>query len=247
MIQVIERAVDILEFVAGHDGKPVQLIKIAENARLSQPTCANIVKTLVSKNYLENVSRKEGYILGISAYKLTGTVEYNQGLIAASSDLMKDLVQAVNETCLLGILKNNKRVVIHEVQANNDLQVKTKKEADVYGTASGKLLMSFLTEKDLNVLIENIGLPDASLWPGIKSKTQLMNALKTIALAKMVQTVTNNHIIGLAVPVMKNDKVIASLSVYLPESRLTTSHKKNILKLLNSTASQINQRLNEAG
>ncbi len=60
MIQVIERAIDILEFVALHGKYPVQLIRIAEHVNISQPTCANVVKTLVKRNYLENASKKPG-------------------------------------------------------------------------------------------------------------------------------------------------------------------------------------------
>jgi DNA-binding IclR family transcriptional regulator len=235
----------MLEFVSRQDNKPVQLIKIAENAGLSQPTCANIVKTLVSKGFLENVSRKEGYILGVNAYRLTGNVEYSQNLITASTDLMQDLVNTLNETCLLGILKNNKRVVINEIHANNDLQVKTKPEAPVYETASGRLLMAFLAEKELNQLIDNIGLPAASVWPGIKSKTQLIKALEHINEEKLVQTLTPNHIIGLAIPVYNKNVVVASLSVYIPESRFSVGHKKNILKLMQAVANKINQRLNK--
>src|SRR3990170_5207242 len=99
MIQVIVRALDILEFVAKHGKEPVQLIKIAENAELSQPTTANIVKTLVDKNYLERVSRKDGYRLGPAAYHLTGNHSYTQNLVLAAKDLMEELTNHLNETC----------------------------------------------------------------------------------------------------------------------------------------------------
>jgi DNA-binding IclR family transcriptional regulator len=37
--------------------------------------------------------------------------------------------------------------------------------------------------------------------------------------------------------------VIASLSIFLPESRFTSTHKETILKELRSAAQQINERL----
>jgi IclR family KDG regulon transcriptional repressor len=245
MIQVIVRAIDILEFVAKHDNKPVQLIKIAEAIGLSQPTCANIIKTLVYKNYLENISRKEGYILGINAFRLTSNVSYNQSLVAASHDLMEELVKKVNETCILGVLKNNKRVVLNEVQANNDLQVKTKFEADIYPTASGRILLSFMPEKEQNQLIENLGLPDPSTWQGVKTTAQLLNALKQIKKDQIVQTLSQQHIVGLAIPVFKKGQVIAALSVYLPESRFAPAHRDNIVKLMHRTANKIKERLDK--
>ncbi|MEO7766006.1 MAG: IclR family transcriptional regulator C-terminal domain-containing protein [Ferruginibacter sp.] len=245
MIQVIVRAINILEFVAKHDNKPVQLIKIAENSGLSQPTCANIVKTLVDKNYLENISRKEGYILGINAFRLTGNVAYNQSLVAAANVPMQELVKKVNETCILGIIKNNKRIVLNEVQANNDLQVKTKFEADIYPTASGRLLLSFLPEKVQEQLVDSFGLPDATMWPGIKSKPQLMAALKKIKTDQLVQTLSAHHIVGLAIPVFKKGQVIAALSVYLPESRFKPAHRDNIIKLMYRAANKIKESLDK--
>lgn len=245
MIQVIVRAIDILEFVAKHGNQPVKLVNIAENSGLSQPTCANIVKTLVDKNYLENISRKEGYILGINAFKLTGNIEYNQSLVAASNDLMQELVKKVNETCILGILKNNKRLVVNEVQANNDLQVKTNVEADIYNTSSGRLLLAFLPEKEQEGIIQKIGLPAPSIWAGIKNKSNLLSALNKIKISEVVQTLSSNHIIGLAVPVFKKGRVIAALSVYLPESRLEPAHRENILRLMKRTVNKITERLDK--
>lgn len=245
MIQVIVRAIDILEFVAQHGNQPVKLVNIAHQVGLSQPTCANIVKTLVDKKYLENISRKEGYILGINAYRLSGSEAYNQSLVSASSALMKELVEKINETCILGVIKNNKRLVINEVQANNDLQVKTKMEAEIYNTSSGRLLMSFLEEKEMNQLIQVIGLPDPAIWSGTKNIANLVSALNKIKNSQVSQTLSSNHIIGLAIPVFKKKQVIASLSVYLPESRFNPTHKENILKMMKRTANKISERLDK--
>lgn len=246
MIQVIVRAIDILEFVASHGNQPVKLAKIAEHSVLSQPTCANIVKTLVVKNYLENVSRKEGYILGVNAYRLTGNVSYNQNLVAAAEEPMKDLVEKINETCLLAILKNNKRLVVHEVQANNDLQVKTKLEAEVYRTASGRILFAFLPEKERNQLVDKLGLPDVSFWPGIRTKNDLVHAASKIRTEQQVQTKNAHHIVGLALPIFRKNEVVAALSVYLPESRFNPKQKDAIFKAMQRTANKIKEGLGTA-
>ncbi|MEJ7769025.1 MAG: IclR family transcriptional regulator C-terminal domain-containing protein [Chitinophagaceae bacterium] len=246
MIQVIVRALDILEFIAQHGKEPVQLIKIAENAGLSQPTTANIVKTLVSKNYLEHVGRRTGYRLGANAFHLTGNLSYNQNLILAAKDFMEDLTHQLNETCLIGVLRNNKRFILHAVHSDQDLQVRTRTEADVYPTASGRLLTAYLTQKELDNLVQSIGLPPASVWPGAQTREGLEKALQKIRKQEFVQTLNDKHIMGFAVPVYKNKQVISSLSVFLPESRATTAYRENILKLMLRTANKIKERLNKA-
>jgi DNA-binding IclR family transcriptional regulator len=245
MIQVIVRALDILEFVAQHGKEPIQLIKIAENAGLSQPTTANIVKTLVTKNYLEHVGRKEGYRLGANAFHLTGNLSYNQNLILAAKDPMEDLTKQLNETCLLGVLRNNKRYIIHAVQSNQDLQVRTRSEAEVYPTASGRLLTAYLTPKQLDNLINAVGLPSAAVWPGVQTRETLEKALLKIRKEEFVQTLSNTHIVGFAVPIYKDKQVISSLGVFMPESRVTPAIKANIIKLMNRTANKIKERLNK--
>lgn len=243
MIQVIVRAFDILEFVAQHGKEPVQLIRIAENAGLSQPTTANIVKTLVDKNYLERVGRKEGYRLGPAAYQLTDNLSYSHNLILAAKDLMEELTEEVNETCLLAIIKNNKRFILYNVQSNQDLQVRARVEAPVYQTATGRLLLAFQPPNLLDNFIRTMGLPDVNEWQGVQTKEKLEKVLAKIRKEEFCQTENASHIIGYAVPIVQDQQVVASLSVYLPSSRVTATHRSRIIKLMQSTASKIDIRL----
>ncbi len=241
MIQVIERGIDILEFVALHGKEPVQLIKIAEHVNISQPTCANIVKTLVKRNYLENASKKTGYILGAGAYKLTGNLSYNQDLLLTAKPVMEELTQKLNETSLLGVLRNNKRLILHSVQSDQDLNVRAKVEADVFSTASGRVLAAYLSNKELDNLVKAVGYPSNEIWPGVQGSQELDKAIKKIHDNEMAQTLSAKHICGFAVPVSRKNQVIAALSIFLPESRLTPNHKAKIIGGLQNASKQIKE------
>lgn len=243
MIQVINRALEILEYVSKQGGEPASLSEIAEAAGIHQTTCANIIKTLTDKNYLEHLGRKKGYRLGASAYHLTGNLAYNQNLILAAKPIMEALTAKLNETSLLGILRNNKRFLVHVVTSDQDLQVRTRSESDIYPTASGRMLMASLPAKELDNLIQILGLPQPHIWPDIHSKEDLLVALQDIRKKEIALTLSTKHIVGLAVPIRKNIQVIASLSIFLPESRFTSTHKEAILQELRSAAQQINERL----
>jgi len=234
---------DILEFVALHGKKPVQLIKIAEHVKLSQPTTANIVKTLMEKDYLEHVSRKEGYRLGIASYRLTGNAFYDQDLISAAKEPMKELTKQLNETTLLAVIRNNKRAILHIVDCDQILQVKTLMVAELYDTSTGRLLMAYLTEKELENIIKAIDYPQKKIWPGAQTMEGLKKQLQQIRENEFVQTLSIHHTVGFAVPVYKNSQVVASLSVFVPQSRYTDSHKEKIYKLIRSTAKKIKERL----
>jgi len=243
MIQVIVRAVNILEFVAQHEKEPVPLFKIALHAGLSQPTTANIVKTLMEKGFLEQVSRKEGYRLGIAAYRLTGNASYDQDLIAASKEPMENLARQLNETTLLAQIRNNKRVILNIVESDQPLQVKTVMVANLYDTSSGRLLMAYLSPKELETLIKAIGYPQKKTWPGAQTMEGLKSQLQIITKNEFVQTLSIYHTVGFAVPVYKNSQVVAALSVFVPQSRYTDSHKEKIYKLIRSAAKKIRERL----
>jgi DNA-binding IclR family transcriptional regulator len=243
MIQVINRALEILEYVAKQGGEPASLSEIAEAAGIHQTTCANIIKTLADKNYLEHLGRKKGYRLGASAYHLTGNLAYNQNLILAAKPIMEALTAKLNETSLLGILRNNKRFLVQVVTSDQDLQVRTRSESDIYPTASGRMLMACLPAKELDNLIQILGLPRPHIWPDIHSKEDLLEALGVIRKNELALTLSAKHIVGLAVPIRKSSQVIASLSIFLPESRFTSTHKETILQELRSAARQINERL----
>jgi IclR family transcriptional regulator, KDG regulon repressor len=243
MIQVVVRALEMLEYVAKKENEPTTLSELAAAVGLNQPTCANIVKTLVDKKYLDHVGRRRGYRLGAMAYNLTDNMAYNQHLVVAARESMEALTAQLNETSLLGILRNNKRFLLHIVNSDQDLQVRSRHESDVYSTATGRMLMAFLGDNELNALIEAIGYPAHHVWPDIETKEQLMNALHDIRRQEMAITHSVKHIVGIAVPIRKGGQVVASLSIFLPESRFTPTRFETILTAIRQAADEINQRL----
>jgi len=235
---------DILEFVAQHDKQPVQLIKIAEHMQLSQPTTANIVKTLLDKGYLEQVSRKEGYRLGIASYKLTGNADYEQDLISAAKEPMLLLTNLLKETTLLAVIRNNKRAILHMVECEQTLLVKAAPVAELYETSTGRLLMAYQNDKELENTIKAIDYPQKKIWPGAQTMEGLKHQLQIIRKNEFVQTLSYfYHTVGFAVPIFRDNRVVAALSVFVPESRYTDSHKGKVYKLIRVAAKQITQQL----
>lgn len=243
MIQVIQRALDILEFVSSKGNEPVQLSKIAEQAGLSQPTTANIVKALVHKNYLEQVGRKVGYRLGIAAYQLTSNPTYDQDLLRAAKEPLKELTGQLNETSLLAVIRNHKRVIVHLEECDQMLQVRTTMIADVYATSTGRLLIAYLSPKEQDNLLKAIGLPNKKVWPGADTKEGLEKELKKIRKEEFVQITSAHHTVGFAVPVYKGENVVAGLSVFVPESRYAESNQEKMFKLIQKTAKKISEQL----
>ena len=243
MVLVVVKALDILEYIARDAGRAYSLTEVAEGLNMHQATCVNILQTLVEKNYLEHLGRKKGYRLGPMAYNLTNNLSYSQDLVLAAKEVMEDLTNRLNETSILGVIRNQKRFIVHLVNSDQDLQVRSRTERTIYETASGRVLLAYLPEKEQTSLINSIGYPSADVWPGADTADGLETELATIRTHELSVTLSKTHIIGLAVPVRRHQQVVASLSVFLPEIRCSQARKKEIETELRTAAGQINRRL----
>ncbi|RRA98078.1 IclR family transcriptional regulator [Larkinella rosea] len=243
MVLVIVKALDILELIAQDPTRAHSLTEIAETMQMNQATCVNILKTLVEKNYLEHLGRKKGYRLGPMAYNLTNNLSYSQDLVLVAKDIMEDLTRRINETSILGVLRNQKRFIVHLVNSDQDLQVRSRTERNIYETASGRLLLAFMSAKERESLVNAIGYPGPDIWPGASTSQGLEAELRSIQAQELSVTRSKTHIIGLAVPVRRHNQVIASLSIFLPEIRFSDDRKKEFESELRTAAQLISQRL----
>lgn len=245
MIQVLHRAFDILELCAKNAERIYTLSEIADKLKLNNTTCANILKTLVARNYIEQVGYKKGYRLGAKAYHLTGNFSFRRDLVQLAKKQMEELVEDLNETCILSILRKTdlKRIVLHEVESKNELSVKTTVEKDAYNAATGRLLLAYLQEKEIDAIIEKFGMPNTAIWPEANSKQKLKKEFAEIQKSEIVFQYDRNHIVGLAIPIRKDDKVIASLGIYMPEMRYQGEMKKVAVNRLREAVNQITNNL----
>ncbi|TDB67404.1 IclR family transcriptional regulator [Arundinibacter roseus] len=245
MIQVIHRALDLMELIAMDPQKPKPLGELADSLGLNHGTCANILKTLVTRGYIEQLGAKKGYILGSKSYVLTGNDAYHKDLMEASQQAMDELTRLTNENCLLAILKDSQRLIVYRTFAEQDLQVRTSEEKPAYESASGRMLLAMLPAETIERFILKFGLPTDNAWPEVHSKEELFAALSLIQREEFaLQTISNRHIVGIAVPIRRKGIVAASLSIYLPEYRYMATDKTQLVNNLRKAAQAINTNLN---
>ena len=243
MIQVINRALDILEFIAKDPNRKFGLGEIADKLELNHSTCANIIKTLVNREYLDQPGKKQGYKLGPKAYYLTGNFSNKKELLKVSKEPMKGLLKKFNESCILAIVKDNMRVTLFKELSTQELQVVTSgEERNVYMTATGRMILACMDRQDQELFIQKYGLPNA-MWKGIIEKADLMKELDLIKKKQLAVHYDGAHVVGVGAPVYKNDKVIASLGIYLPEVRFNYKLQELIFSQLSSTARLISKEI----
>lgn len=241
---MVNRAIDILEFINRDIEKEYSLSEIANSLKLNRSTCANNIKTLADREYIEQKDRRRGYKLGSQAYSLSENYSNKDDLLLVAVEPMRRLRLMLNETCLLAILRNNKRITIHIDQCTHDLKVVFGyQERNAYLTASGRLLISTLTDDEQDSFINQYGIPEPDMWPEIKNVEGLRKELAKIKEKEIAVHFDKSLIVGIAVPVFMNDKVIASLAIYLHQSRFTFKSKNLIFDKLKKTGYYIRKEL----
>lgn len=243
MIQVIHRALNVLELLAEDPQKGRPLGQIAQSLGLHKGTCGNILRTLVERGYVERTEDQRAYRLGPMLRQVATGAAGDAELVAAAHYVLQNLTQNLNETSLLGVVRGSKRITLDSVPCDQDLQVNSREVRDVYETASGRVVLAYFSEERFEAFLRRTGPPDAGVWPGVQSRAELRAALSTIAEEELAVTRSPKHIVGLAVPVRKQDDVVASVSVYLPEVRYEPARQEAIIEALREAGRQITHRL----
>ena len=246
MIRVLHKAFDILEFLVAEADRPRGLGEISGDLGLNAGTCANILKTMVRRGYVEQVAPKKGYLLGPMAYHLAGRRPYRRDLLKAAEPAIADLAKDVHETVLLVTLCQCRRFILCEARGDQDVQVRSDIIAsdDVYETPTGRLLLAHLAAEQLKAFVTTRGLPGA-VWPEARSRSGLKRALEGIREAGRVVDVSKPQVAAAAFPIRDEEAIVAALGLYLPRFRFKGTHRKRVLAGLQGTAKRISRRVSE--
>lgn len=246
MIKVLHKAFDIFEFLAETPDQPRSLTEIAGRLGQHPATCANILKTMVSRNYIEQVAPKKGYLLGPALFQLSRQAPYRKDLTAVAEPLMSDLAKTVNETVLLVTLCLGRRFILSQINGQQQIQIghQVLIHNSIYETATGRLLLAYLPEHELHKIVADHGLP-GKLWPQSGTLATLKKLLEVIQKKGWVCHAPNSEIVGIAFPVCdRGGHVAAALGLFLPAFRFKGPHRKSVISGLRRTAAAIGHELN---
>ncbi len=223
MIQVINRSIDILEYIAEEMDRPKLMGNIAQDLNLNTSTCANIIKTLVNRGLLRKAEAQKGYLIGDRLIEISiGSLGFSD-LIERANHIFTDKLKSLEENCLIAVLKEDKRQVIFNRPSPQLIQATTPIEKQAYDSSTGRLLIAFLDEKNLQLYLKKYGLPNKNTWSKATSRIgffEEINKIKSQGYALIEDTV---QVVGVATPIYRGAKVIASFSIYLPSFRF--NHK----------------------
>ena len=245
MIQVLDRAMGILEFLGKTPGNTHPLSEIATALSLDKGTCTRILKTLASRGFVQQESPRGEYQIGYKMYHLIGKPVENSDLVKIARKDVEALGERLNETALLAVTHNDKRVVLLSTTPQRSLVVRTDIERNIYSVCAGRVILAHYTPPHLEKCINRLGLPSREEWPEIyrsdDPRKALVNHLTRIKQMGYDILDDGNGITGFAAPLFLGAHVVGSVGTYLPNSRLHDTG--TILNALLECTREINRKL----
>jgi DNA-binding IclR family transcriptional regulator len=219
MIQLVERIVHILDFIA-QASVPVRLPEIVDATGLERATCANIVSSLSSIGLLEKRGnrRQFAYVIGPKIYEYSAMGAAWAGLKRTASPLVDELSLKTGTSCILAVLDGEERVLIHEAKPQSRLQVRHHERILAYASEMGHFLLAHLDDAGLDQFLERYGLPDAGAWSNMSDANELKETLRRIRENGAKPVLNPDHLVSLFAPIAVDRKTIAALGAYLPHT-----------------------------
>jgi len=245
MIQVLDRAMKIVELLGEEPKKEFPLSQIAEKLNLDKGTCSRIIKSLSERGFVYQEVPRGGYKLGYKLYHITGSSVDNAELTKIARKDIDALGRELNETALLATIHNDKRIVLYSTVPDRNIMVRAYSVSPIYSVCAGRVILAHYTPSHLEKCIIRLGLPTKEEWPEIyisdSPEQELVNSLTKIKQNGFDILEDKNGLIGFAAPLFANGHVTGSIGTFLPINRLTD--KKAILERLLFYAEEINRKM----
>lgn len=223
-LKSVERALQILEAFTLEQSE-LSAAEIAQRTSLPKGSIYRFLKILLNKGFLTRDPRSGKYRLGIKVFELGSIVWKGMSLRQVALPIMEELSRWSGETVHLGVLDGHEVVSIEGAESDQSLRIALPvgKRVCLHSTGIGKAILAFLSDEEIEEIIEQKGLP--TFTPNtISTREALWREIKNIR--KRGYAVDNEEnepgIRCVAAPIRDySGKVIASMSISGPSLRIT--------------------------
>ncbi len=243
-IKVIEKIMEIIEVIAdSEDGYTSR--EISKILNLKVTTVHSLISTFHTLGYFEKDEKTKKYKISDKFLKVFYPLIQRNILLKTAESVMKSLAEEIKESVVLVIFYKEERYTIAEVSFQNHLlnvNLNIFKKGSCYETATGRVLLAYLDEKDLKDFVKRNGYPK-QLWKNIETLEEMKKQLEKIR-KERIEILIREKTVALAVPVFNSEgKVCASLGVYLPTIRFQGENRKKIIKELKKASEYITLKM----
>ncbi len=216
------RVIKVIEVVSTSK-KGLTLTELSRTTEIPKGTLYPIMQTLVSSNFLHVSEDTQRYSLGIKSIEVGQRFFDHFDLLNTVKHEIHKIVEGCSETCHLGVLDKGDVFYLHKEDSKKAIRMFSSigKKLPAYGTGLGKALLSALSEAELRELYPNGLIPITENT--ITNFDILIAQLEKVRLEGVAyeKEESSMQIQCVAVPLRKNGKIQAAISVSIPIFRVT--------------------------
>ncbi len=145
----LEKGLDILELLA-REGEVLTTSQIANKLGRSVSELFRMVLTLEARGYIAQIGGREGYGLTNKMFSLGLAQTPTRNLIELALPQMKELVEAIGQSCHLTVASNEQIVVVARIESAREMgfSVRVGYRRPLAESTSGILLVGLLPERE---------------------------------------------------------------------------------------------------
>lgn len=218
-VQAVERALDLLEYLAAAGGQ-AGLADIAHATALPYGTAHRLLRTLAARGYVRQTASRE-YALAAGMIRLGHAAGRTLGIWAAP--LLEELVAVSGESASLAVMEGASVVYVAHVPSPSRLRTfaEVGKRVLPHCTGVGKVLLAWRSPLEVERIVGITGMPRRT-DKTVTSLAGLHDELSGIR-ARGYALDSGEEEIGVqcvAVPVLSGEEVIAAVSISGPGERI---------------------------
>lgn len=245
-IQTIHRAVKILKAFTNERHR-ISLTELNKITGINTSSLQRLLSTLVFEGLLQRDVETKQYQLGLTLFFLGEMVERNSSLLSVAHPIMEELNYKTTETISLNVIENNERRCLYNLKSKHELMASTYvgNTAPLYAGASAKVLLASLPSDELENYLSEVSFIKMT-EKTIDSKEKLILDLNeinnrgyAISFGERIKGATS-----ISAPVLNPFlEVIASITVTIPDARMSDCMVGSIIEDLLKAASTLSGKL----
>ena len=248
LIQSVDRAIDVLEYLADRDDGAVTDLAAALGVHKS--TAFRLLAALEARGLVEQVSERGRYRLGFGLVRLAGAAASRLDLVEQSRAVTRRLAAQLGETVNVARLEGDAVVNVDQVLGGATVATQNwvGRPTPLHATSSGKVLLAAADPAERARLL---GRPLEVFTPATVTDRTALDAELARAAAHGWATTCEELELGLnaiAAPIRGRDgSVVAAVSVSGPSYRLAPDRFGTVAIEVVAAADEISRRLGWRG
>lgn len=248
----IESVLASMEILDCFLAKPKMTIKeFIDDTAMTRNRISRILGTLIHKGYVMESIESGVYTTGPKLLALGHVFRDNQNLVVLARTVLKELALLTGESATFYIREGRERVALVREEGTNAIRfnVAVGQRMDLHAGAAGKVLLSYASETEKNIILSSSQLP-ALTSNTITKPGLLLKELDKIRKAgyAVSKGERNPDAFSIAVPVFeRGDHLIGAIAVAGPISRCTVENKRRYLAEMKNSAKHLSMRFSQNG